>query len=164
MASRASCWAKSIGAPASSGEVWGHTQDLMTLCTSPTAEQLQEIFPQPNDTYLRLGCLAAAEDVPLCVEAARLVVRHAAIVGSTGSGKETSAVASLLQNLVRGGWRAANVVVIDPHGEYASAIGEYASVRSVLAMAEQRLRVPYWALPAGDIVRDSRRCSGWSDI
>lgn len=117
-----------------------------------TAEQLQEIFPQPNDTYLRLGRLAAAEDVPLCVEAARLVVRHAAIVGSTGSGK-TSAVASLLQNLVRGGWRAANVVVIDPHGEYARAIGEYASVRSVLGVGEQRLRVPYWALPAAEIVR-----------
>lgn len=117
-----------------------------------TPQQLQEIFPRPNDTYLRLGCLAAAEDVPICLEASRLVVRHGAIVGSTGAGK-TSAVASLLQNLVRGGWRAANVVVIDPHGEYARAVGEYASVRSVLEAGDKRLRVPYWALPAGDIVR-----------
>jgi hypothetical protein len=117
-----------------------------------TATQLQEIFPQPNDKYLRLGCLAAAEDVPLCLEASRLVVRHAAIVGSTGAGK-TSAVASLLQNLVRGGWRAANVVVIDPHGEYARAVGNYASVRSVLDEGANRLRVPYWALPAADIVK-----------
>lgn len=117
-----------------------------------TATELQEIFPQANQEYLRLGRLASAEDVPLCLNASRFVVRHAAIVGSTGSGK-TSAVASLLQNLMLGGWRAANVVVIDPHGEYARAVGESASVRSVLEQGANRLRVPYWALPAADIIK-----------
>jgi uncharacterized protein DUF87/helicase HerA-like protein len=115
-------------------------------------EELREIFPEPSERHLRLGCLAASEEVPVCLEASRLVVRHAAIVGSTGAGK-TSAVASLLQNLVRGGWEAANVVVVDPHGEYARALGNSASVRSVLAGDDTRLRVPYWALPATDIVR-----------
>src|SRR5579863_7114611 len=117
-----------------------------------TAEELQEIFPQPDHEHLRLGRLAAAEDVPLSLNAARLVVRHAAIVGSTGAGK-TSAVASLLQNLLRGGWQAANVVVIDPHGEYSRAVSGSASVRSVLEHGDNRLRVPYWALPAADIVK-----------
>jgi DNA helicase HerA-like ATPase len=73
-------------------------------------------------------------------------------VGSTGAGK-TSAVASLLQNFVQGGWGAANIIVIDPHGEYADAVGANASVRSVLGDGNHRLRVPYWALPAADIVR-----------
>ena len=117
-----------------------------------TPEQLREIFPEQGEEHLRLGCLAASEEVPVCLDASRLVVRHAAIVGSTGAGK-TSAVASLLQNLVKGGWQAANVVVIDPHGEYARALGDSASVRSVLAEGDSRLRVPYWALPAADIVR-----------
>jgi hypothetical protein len=117
-----------------------------------TPDELQQIFPRPDDDHLRLGRLAAAEDVPLSLNASRLVVRHGAIVGSTGAGK-TSAVASLLQNLVRGGWRAANVVVIDPHGEYARAVGNSASVRSVLAQGADRLRVPYWALPAADIIK-----------
>jgi DNA helicase HerA-like ATPase len=99
-----------------------------------------------------LGRLAAAEEVPVCLEASRLVVRHGAIVGSTGSGK-TSAVASLLQGFVRGGWKAANIVVVDPHGEYAQALQTDASVRSVLGEGENRLRVPYWALPAADISR-----------
>lgn len=117
-----------------------------------TPEQLREIFPEQGDEHLRLGCLAASEEVPVCLEASRLVVRHAAIVGSTGAGK-TSAVASLLQNLVKGGWQAANVVVIDPHGEYARALGGSASVRSVLGEGNTRLRVPYWALSAADIVR-----------
>jgi hypothetical protein len=117
-----------------------------------TATQLSAIFPAAGNDHLRLGCLAAAEEVPVCLNAAKLVTRHAAIVGSTGSGK-TSAVASLLQSFVSGGWKAANIVVIDPHGEYAQALGNSASVRSVLGEGYNRLRVPYWALPALDILK-----------
>lgn len=115
-------------------------------------DELRALFPPPGDQHLRLGRLAAAEEVPVSLDAARLVVRHAAVVGSTGAGK-TSAVASLLQSFVSGGWRAANIVVIDPHGEYARALAGSASVHSVLADGDDRLRVPYWALPAADIVR-----------
>ena len=117
-----------------------------------TREELLALFPHPDMENLRLGCLAANEDVPVCVNASRFVVRHAAIVGSTGSGK-TSAVASILQGLVRGGWAAANVVLIDPHGEYSQALGGTASLRTVLATKGDRLRVPFWALPAADIAR-----------
>lgn len=117
-----------------------------------TADQLRAVFPSPDKKNLRLGRLAAAEEIPVCVDASRLVVRHAAIVGSTGSGK-TSAVASLLQGFVNGGWNAANIVVIDPHGEYAQALSGHASIRSVLAADENQLRIPYWALPATEIVR-----------
>lgn len=117
-----------------------------------TREELLALFPHSDLESLRLGCLAANEDVPVSVDASRFVVRHAAIVGSTGSGK-TSAVASILQGLVRGGWAAANVVLIDPHGEYSQALDGTASVRTVLATNGDRLRVPFWALPAADIVR-----------
>lgn len=117
-----------------------------------TPEQLGAVFPAPNDQHVRFGRLAAADDVPVALAADRLVVRHAAVVGSTGSGK-TSAVASLLQNFVSGGWRAANIVVIDPHGEYATALSDHASIRSVLGRNGSTLRVPYWALPAEEILR-----------
>lgn len=118
-----------------------------------TPDQLKAIFRHPDDEHVRFGRLAAAEDVPVSLDASKLVVRHAAVVGSTGSGK-TTAVASILQNLVRGGWRAANIIVIDPHGEYGSALSDCASVRSVLEEDQnERLRVPYWALPAVDILR-----------
>jgi len=117
-----------------------------------TPDQLRLVYPEPDNDYLRLGRLAAADELPVCVEASRFVVRHAAIVGSTGSGK-TSVVASLLQGFVRGGWRASNIVVIDPHGEYSRALEGNASVRSVLAEGNSQLRVPYWALPATDIIK-----------
>jgi hypothetical protein len=117
-----------------------------------TPEELGAVFPPPSETHLRFGRLAAADEVSVCLDATRLVTRHAAVVGSTGAGK-TSAVASLLQGFIRGGWTASNIVVIDPHGEYARALGDSASVRSVLADGDERLRVPYWALPAEEILR-----------
>lgn len=118
-----------------------------------TPQQLRSVFPAPDEEHVRLGRLAAAEDVPVALNASRFVVRHSAVVGSTGSGK-TSAVASILQNFVKGGWTAAHIVVVDPHGEYSAAMRDRASVRSVLAQTDgDRLQVPYWALPAVDILR-----------
>lgn len=117
-----------------------------------TSEQLIAVFPQPDEDHLHLGRLAAAEDVPVCLNAGHLVLRHAAVTGSTGAGK-TSAVASLLQGFVAGGWSNANIVVIDPHSEYTQALGPNAATRSVLAEGASQLRVPFWALPSDDILR-----------
>ncbi len=117
-----------------------------------TPHHLRAIFPEAGVDHLRIGCLAAAEEVPVCLDAAKLVTRHSAVVGSTGSGK-TSAVSSILQSFIGGGWKAANIVVIDPHGEYAQALEQSASVRSVFGDGDNRLRVPFWSLPALDIVR-----------
>jgi uncharacterized protein len=117
-----------------------------------TPDDLRVIFPAEGQDRVRIGRLAAAEEIPVTLDVGRLVIRHAAVVGSTGAGK-TSTVATLLQGFARGGWAAANIVVVDPHGEYASALGPDAAVSSVLADGDARLRVPYWALPAGEILR-----------
>ncbi|GAA3720588.1 hypothetical protein GCM10022204_45770 [Microlunatus aurantiacus] len=42
--------------------------------------------------------------------------------------------------------------MVDPHGEYGSALNRDAAVRSVLGNGNSALRVPYWALPAGDLL------------
>ena len=117
-----------------------------------TTEDLQTIFPDPDQQHIRLGRLSASDNVPVCLNLDALVLRHSAVVGATGSGK-TSAVASTLQSLVQGGWEAANIVVVDPHGEYARAVGSSASVRGVLEPEERALNVPFWALPADEILR-----------
>lgn len=116
-----------------------------------TPDDLRLVFPPPATDRIRLGRLAAAEDVPVSLDAARFVTRHSAIVGSTGSGK-TSSVAAILQGFASGGWPAANIIVIDPHGEYSTAFEGQASIRTVLGSGAEGLRVPYWALPADDIM------------
>ncbi|MDQ1500733.1 MAG: hypothetical protein QOF36_500 [Microbacteriaceae bacterium] len=115
-----------------------------------TPGDLADVFPPPGGDRLRVGQLSSAPEIPVCLDAAKLVLRHAAVVGSTGAGK-TSCVASLLQSIVGADWPDATIVVIDPHGEYARAIGDAGSVRSVLN-PDRLLRVPYWALPAEEIL------------
>ncbi|MDA0167528.1 DUF853 family protein [Solirubrobacter taibaiensis] len=116
-----------------------------------TASQLRAVFPLPDEDHVRLGTVAAAPTVPVALNMRRFVTRHSAIVGSTGSGK-SSTVAGLLQKIAGGGWGRANVVIIDPHGEYASALSADANVLSVLESGERLLRVPYWALPARELL------------
>ncbi|MWJ14278.1 ATP-binding protein, partial [Clavibacter michiganensis subsp. michiganensis] len=116
------------------------------------AAELGSVFPSAGDEHVAIGALSAANDVEVALNLEKLVMRHSAVVGSTGSGK-TSAVTSILQRIVNGGWVSANVIVIDTHGEYEHALGGMASVRSVLAQGDSRLFIPYWALPAADILR-----------
>lgn len=116
-----------------------------------TADELGAVYPPAGVDRVRIGGLSAAPEIPVALDAARLVARHAAVVGSTGSGK-TSAVASLLQSFIAGGWDSANIVVVDPHGEYGAAFEATAATRSVLAADESLLRVPYWALSAQDLL------------
>ena len=115
-------------------------------------DELAALFPQESTTHVSVGRLASSEQIPVSLDLAKLVVRHAAVVGSTGSGK-TSAVASLLQRIAGGRWPSANVLVVDVHGEYAKALGESAAVRSVLGTGDRALNVPYWALSAEAILR-----------
>ena len=117
-----------------------------------TAADLKAIYPYEGNNQLQIGHLAAAEEIPVCLDAERLVLRHGAVVGSTGAGK-TTAVATILQGFAQGCWPAANIVVIDPHGEYADALEGHASVRSVLGTGDNHLQVPYWALPIEDIMK-----------
>ena len=123
-----------------------------------TTEDLQAVFPDPGKQHIRIGRLSASEGIPVSLNLDALVLRHSAVVGATGAGK-TSAVSSILQGLVQGGWKAANIVVIDPHGEYAQAMGTSASVRGVLGSGDRALNVPYWALPASEILSGFRRVS-----
>ena len=65
-----------------------------------TPFQLRSIFSGAGPEHVQIGHIAAAEEIPICLEAEKLVTRHSAVVGSTGSGK-TSAVSSIIQNFVR---------------------------------------------------------------
>ena len=117
-----------------------------------TTEDLLTLFPEADNEHIRIGYLSASDGLAVSLNVDALVLRHSAIVGATGSGK-TSAVASTLQSVVQGGRKAANIVVIDPHGEYARALEGAASVRGVLGWGDHALHVPYWALPADEILR-----------
>lgn len=111
---------------------------------------LVRIYGRPNDgTYLAIGQVASAESIPALVDVNRLVTRHSAILGATGSGKSTT-VAALLHRLSNSErYPSARVLLLDIHGEYAEAFKGSASVFRINAHEErdeQNLFIPYWAL------------------
>jgi len=98
---------------------------------------------------ISVGRIAAASGISADISVAGLVSRHSAIVGSTGAGK-SNLVTVLLETVSDGSLPNARAIVIDPHGEYASALGDRARVfriRPNEAAGERHLWVPFWALP-----------------
>ncbi len=109
-----------------------------------TEDDLAVIHSTTGPSMVDIGTHCASESLRACVDLDRLVTRHAAIVGSTGSGKSNT-VAGLLKALTSGVFPSARVVVIDPHGEYGAALAGRARVFSI-GDAGYPLLVPYWAL------------------
>lgn len=98
---------------------------------------------------ISVGRIAAASGISADISVAGLVSRHSAIVGSTGAGK-SNLVTVLLETVSDGSLPNARAIVIDPHGEYAIALGDRARVfriRPNEAAGEKALWVPFWALP-----------------
>jgi DNA helicase HerA-like ATPase len=108
-----------------------------------------------SDGTLTVGTLAAASGIPAKLNLGRLVTRHSAVLGSTGSGKSnlvTILVNSIAENPE---WPSARILIIDPHGEYASALSGNAKVfrlKPDKGKGEQHLWVPFWALPLSDLM------------
>ncbi|MDD5449412.1 MAG: ATP-binding protein [Candidatus Omnitrophica bacterium] len=106
-----------------------------------------------QDKAITVGHIAASSGIEGRLDLAKLVARHSAIVGSTGAGK-SNFVAVLLEALATQGLKASRVLVIDPHGEYASSIGKYGytfRVNPDISKGEKPLHVPFWALPFDEL-------------
>ena len=98
---------------------------------------------------ISVGQIAGTSGISADLSVAGLVSRHSAIVGSTGAGK-SNLVTVLLETVSDGRLPNARAVVIDPHGEYATALGNKARVfriRPDEQAGERPLWVPFWALP-----------------
>lgn len=99
--------------------------------------------------HIRIGSISSARSVPARVEVNKLVTRHCAVVGATGSGKSTT-IAGLVTKLSDGNnLPSARILMLDIHGEYASAFKGKAKVFKVnpdLSKDELQLQIPYWAL------------------
>lgn len=121
-----------------------------------TESDLKTVYaPGDDDGYVAVGRVASAESIRAYLDLNRLVSRHSAVVGSTGSGK-SNAVANLLGTVSDPEqFKAARVVLFDLHGEYAKTFGDQARVFRVGAntqAGEQELRVPFWALTAEEFI------------
>lgn len=121
-----------------------------------TEHDLRTIYGRPNDPrFVQVGRLASANSIPALVEIDKLVTRHSAVVGTTGSGKSTT-VAGILTALSDCTlYPSARILVIDIHGEYGKALADRAAIFRISPDEEKGefpLYVPYWAMTLDELL------------
>jgi uncharacterized protein len=115
-------------------------------------KELKNIYGQPDKPYfVKLGHISNADSIPALVDINKLVTRHSAVVGTTGSGKSTT-VASIINALAdTSRYPSCRIIMLDLHGEYGHALKENGNVYKInadvsAAQAEKELSIPFWAL------------------
>lgn len=115
-------------------------------------KELKNIYGQPDKPYfVKLGHISNADSIPALIDINKLVTRHSAVVGTTGSGKSTT-VASIINALAdKRRYPSARIIMLDLHGEYGHALKENANVYKInadtrAAQGEKEFNVPFWAL------------------
>jgi len=118
---------------------------------------LKKIYGGAESGQIIVGTLSSSDSIKVSIDLDKLVTRHSAVLGSTGSGKSTS-VSSLLRSIVTDehgatSYPAARIVLIDIHGEYSAALGDIASVFSVIPKdGDTKLQIPYWCVSSENLI------------
>ena len=116
-----------------------------------TDKDLKLIYGNQTDGQIVIGKLSSSDSINVSVDLEKLVTRHSAVLGSTGSGKSTS-VSSLIRSIIcdeneKIVYPSSRIVLIDIHGEYSSALGDIAKTFSVTPKSnEEKLVIPYWCI------------------
>lgn len=111
---------------------------------------LKKIYGQADRPhFVKIGHISGAESITALIDINKLITRHSAVVGTTGSGKSTT-VASLINALSNPAiYPSARIIILDIHGEYSQALRDKANIYKINADAslnENELYLPYWAL------------------
>ncbi|MEZ9117714.1 MULTISPECIES: ATP-binding protein [Vibrio] len=115
-------------------------------------KELNNIYGQPNKPYfVNLGHISNAESIPALVDVNKLVTRHSAVVGTTGSGKSTTvaSIINALSNLDK--YPSSRIIMLDLHGEYGQALQDKSNIYKInpdknSKFMEDNFLIPYWAL------------------
>ena len=110
-----------------------------------TDEDLFDIYGKEKsveDGLLAIGKHASSDNLDVYLDIHKLILRHAAILGSTGSGKSNSVVAVIKQ--IRHQMKNSRMLLIDPHGEYSSAFPEAKVFK--IGDPNNPLYIPFWLM------------------
>ncbi len=102
-------------------------------------KELRTAYGLNQSLNVPVGRLKQNLAIPAVLRIGEFISRHAAIVGSTGSGK--SCATALILNTIINKLPEAHMVVLDPHNEYAASLGDRAEV-----VNSSTLDLPYWML------------------
>lgn len=103
---------------------------------------LFDIYGERDAGSIEIGKHSSSENLSVFVDTHNLILRHCGILGSTGSGKSNTTV-SILKAILEG-YAGSRVILVDPHGEYASAFPD----AKILRIGDQAapLYIPFWLM------------------
>lgn len=105
-------------------------------------KDLFDIYGKRDEGSIEIGKHSSSENLAVYTDIHKLVLRHCAILGSTGSGKSNTTVSIL--KAILDDYVGSRVILVDPHGEYASAFPEAKVFK--IKDAENPLFIPFWLM------------------
>ena len=122
-----------------------------------TGNDLFRIYGESGVGQVPIGRLSSAENIEVKIDIDKLLTRHSAVLGSTGSGKSTT-VTSLLRSIAavkndKTAYSSARILLLDIHGEYSDALADISTVFRINPNKGQKaLYIPYWAVDPTDLI------------
>ncbi len=107
-----------------------------------TELDLFDIYGDKDSGTIEIGKHSSSENLSVYVDIHKLILRHSAILGSTGSGKSNTTV-SILKAILNE-YQGSRVVLVDPHGEYSSAFPDAKVLK--IGDKENPLFIPFWLM------------------
>ena len=111
-------------------------------------KDLFDIYGSKDNDSIEIGKHSSSENLSVNADIHKLVLRHSAILGSTGSGKSNTTVSVL--KAILNDYPGSRVILVDPHGEYASAFPN-ARVFKINDSARP-LYIPFWLMSFDELV------------
>ncbi len=105
-------------------------------------KDLFDIYGKRDEGSIEIGKHSSSENLSVYTDIHKLVLRHCAILGSTGSGKSNTTV-SILKAILND-YVGSRVVLVDPHGEYATAFPDAKVFK--INDAKNSLFIPFWLM------------------
>ena len=104
-----------------------------------TNADLRQIYASDGRSAIQVGTVYPTTDIRAGLYIDAMLGKHFALLGSTGTGKSTSA--SLILHRICEAAPQGHVVMIDPHGEYSAAFRNTGLIFDVT-----NLNMPYWLM------------------
>ncbi|MEM6477319.1 MAG: ATP-binding protein, partial [Pseudomonadota bacterium] len=104
-----------------------------------STRDLEQIYASDGRANITIGKVFPTKDIRAGLYIDAMLGKHFALLGSTGTGKSTSA-ALILHRICQAAPQG-HIVMIDPHGEYSAAFRTTGNILDV-----SNLQMPYWLM------------------
>ena len=104
-----------------------------------TSADLRHIYASDGRSAIQVGTVYPTSDIRAGIYIDAMLGKHFALLGSTGTGKSTSA--ALILHRICENAPEGHIIMIDPHGEYSAAFRSTGVILDVT-----NLQMPYWLM------------------